>query len=132
MVPSGMVTSWTKAKLSVQGGVAVGLEVAIGCGVAVGMTGVCPWTGGGRVAVGALGGMKGVGVGVGAQAASRRKANRETSRSECGLKRERDFICPRKNVGALYVVPLRNWLLFVGWFFVPLVVHDERHDQFAA
>lgn len=96
MVPSGIVTSWTKAKLSVQGGVAVGLEVGIGCGVAVGMTGVCPWMGGGGVAVEALGGIKGVGVGVVVQAGSRRNANRKASRFERGLKRERDSICPRK------------------------------------
>jgi len=70
----------------VQGGVGVGLEVGTGCGVIVGIIGVFPsriiWVG-----EGALGGMKGVGVGVGAQAGDRRNVNRMTNRVGCGLKR---------------------------------------------
>jgi hypothetical protein len=57
----------------------VGLEVGMGSGVIVGITGVFPsmitWVG-----EGALGGMKGVGVGGGAQAGDRRNTDKRASR----------------------------------------------------
>ena len=95
-MPSGMVMSWTKARLSVQGGVAVGLEVGMGCGVKVGITGVFPWTRG-WVGVAALGGIKGVGVGGGTQAGNRNNAKKMMSRIERGVKRFFEFIFPREN-----------------------------------
>jgi len=92
----------------VQGGVAVGLEVGIDCGVKVGMTGVFPWTRG-RVGVAALGGIKGVGAGVGAQAGNRNNVRKMMSRIERGVKRFLVFIFPRKKiVGAKHASPLQK------------------------
>ena len=71
----------------------------MGCGVSVGITGVFPSIGG-KVGVAALGGMKGVGIGVGEQAGDKSKTKRMANRYGPGLKRFRVFICPRKNVGA--------------------------------
>jgi len=56
------------------------VEVGIGCGVTVGITGVFPSTISGTVGVGAFGGIKGVGVRVGAQAGNRNKASRMENR----------------------------------------------------
>jgi len=114
-----------------QGGVAVGLGMTIGSNVKVGITGVSPWTRT-RVAVGALGGTKGVGVGVGAQADSRRNAIRRANKFERGSKRW-EFIYPRKKCrDTILRVPAKSMFLIVGRFFVNLVVHDERHDQLTA